>query len=48
MHHLTLQIKDVNTGEIVTSVSYSGAGVRPAGAAKKIGGELVKEIRNDK
>jgi hypothetical protein len=48
MHQLTLQIKDVNTGEIVTSVSYSGAGVRPAGAAKKIGGELVRKITNNK
>jgi hypothetical protein len=48
MHQLSLQVKDVNTGEIVTSVSYSGAGVRPAGAAKKIGEELVKKIANDK
>ena len=45
MEQLTIQLQEMNTGEIVSSASFSGTSIRPVKAAGKIGEELVKKMK---
>ncbi len=45
MQQLTIQIQEMQTGEIITSASFTGTSVHPVKAAAKIGEQLVKKIK---
>ncbi len=45
MEQLTIQLQDMNSGEIAASASFSGTSTRPVKAAAKIGEQLVKKLK---
>ncbi len=45
MHDLSLQLVDVRTREVRASGTFSGPSVTPAGAAMRIGKQMVKQIK---
>ncbi|MBA3674859.1 MAG: hypothetical protein H0W75_07870 [Chitinophagaceae bacterium] len=45
MEQLTIQLQDMNSGEIAASASFSGTSTRPVKAAGKIGEQLIKKMK---